>query len=752
MPRALLISVCFHDRRYHGSGTWPPAPARLFQALVAAAAEGRRIPPARAAALAWLERLDPPVILAAPARRGQNFRNFVPNNDIDAKGGDPDRVSEIRVAKPIRPYLIEDDAPLVYCWRFDADPEGHAPRIVAITERLYQLGRGVDMAWARAEVLEAEEAAQRLRAHDGRIHRPREKGAGLALACPMPGSLASLIERHEKMSRRFTPRRQGKKTQILFSQPPKPRFRDMPYDAPPAQLLFELRRLANPDRFHPWPLTRTVALAETLRDAAAERLIASLGEDARARIDRIFGRVREMTEADKAQRIRITPLPSIGHVHADPAIRRVLVTIPPNCPLRRDDIVWAFSGLHLGSDPITGEVRDDDRPLLVAAADQRMLAHYGIEDAAPARRWRSVTPLALPESAARRRIDPERLAKERGRPLAERREIKTASERRREEKAAVHAVTAALRHAGVEGRIDWIRVQREPFTRRRERAEAFAAGTRFSKHRLWHVEIAFREPRRGPLVLGDGRYLGLGLMEPVADEALKIASFALHADSAPRMGARETVLTAVRRALMALDREMNGEPISRLFSGHEPDGRPAGTADEGHRHVFLVAEADEQGDDAPIRRIHVVRPDRGDRSVRLSGREKRRFDAVVAALHLVRASALGVLRLVALGEGDGAAPLFARARRWRSRTPYVSTRRPKKHADRQAFLEADIRAELRRRGLPEPTQVEIKNARSAPDGHLVAEVGLVFAVAVDGPILLGRLSHRGEGTFAAVRD
>ncbi len=612
------------------------------------------------------------------------------------------------------------------------------------------------MAWADANVLTIEQLDHLLTDYPGPIFNPTPSSAAdrkaALLAVPVGGSFDALYRTYQMVDARCEIVRQGKKRQIAWQPKTPPLVRLVPYDAPAAYLLFDLRRLEDPDRFRPWPFTRIVALAETVRDAAAERLIASLGEDARARIDRVFGRLRDLAEADKAQRIRITPLPSIGHVHADPAIRRILVTIPPDCPLRSDDIAWAFSGLHLGSDPATGEIRDGDLPLLVAAADRRMLAHYGIENAAPARRWRSVTPLALPESAARRRIDPERLARERGYPPAERQEAKKATDRLEEEDRAAQAVRAALRHAGADAHIDWIRVQREPFARRGERAEAFAAGTRFSKHRLWHVEIAFREPRAGPLLLGDGRYLGLGLMEPVADGTLKIASFALRADAAPRMRERETVLTAVRRALMALDREANGEPLSRLFSGHEPDGRPAGAEDGDHRHVFLVAEADEEGDAAPIRRIHVVRPDRGDRHVRLSKREKRRFDDVVALLHLVRAGELGVLRLVALGEGAGAAPLFARARVWRSRTPYVTTRRPKRRDDRRAFLEADIRAELRRRGLPEPVQIAVASPRTAADGHLVAEATLAFAVAVPGPLLLGRLSHRGEGVFGAGQD
>src|SRR5579871_519402 len=90
MP-ALLVSVRFHDGRYHGMGDWPPSPARLFQALVAGAARGQTLPDEVVTALTWLERLAAPFITAPSAVAGRSFRNFVPNNDLDAVGGDPVR-------------------------------------------------------------------------------------------------------------------------------------------------------------------------------------------------------------------------------------------------------------------------------------------------------------------------------------------------------------------------------------------------------------------------------------------------------------------------------------------------------------------------------------------------------------------------------------------------------------------------------------------------------------------------------------
>src|ERR1700722_9968161 len=146
----LLISVRLHDGRYHGRPDWPPSPARLFQALVAGAARGDTLPEEDRRAFAWLEELNAPIINAPLMRAGQSFRNYVPNNDLEAVGGEPERVSKIRAPKLIRPTLFDAEAPLLYVWTIDDAPHAQANgrRICAIAEQLYQLGRGIDMAWA----------------------------------------------------------------------------------------------------------------------------------------------------------------------------------------------------------------------------------------------------------------------------------------------------------------------------------------------------------------------------------------------------------------------------------------------------------------------------------------------------------------------------------------------------------------------------------------------------------------------------
>src|ERR1700731_4318861 len=191
MPsRALLIEVRLLDGRYHGVGDWPPAPFRLFQAMVAGAYGGRwRSEPDddKDAAFKWLEHLDPPHI-AAPAKivaRATTY--FVPNNDLDSVGGDPRRISEIRAGKIVRPILFEAGAPCLYAWPFD-DGEDQARRLCGLVERLHTLGRGIDAAFARAQVCGWIEAEELLARHGGAVARPGAHGGARDPSRPIGGS------------------------------------------------------------------------------------------------------------------------------------------------------------------------------------------------------------------------------------------------------------------------------------------------------------------------------------------------------------------------------------------------------------------------------------------------------------------------------------------------------------------------------------------------------------------------------------
>ena len=510
MTRGLLISVRLHDGRYHGAGEWPPAPARLFQALVAGAGLSGPLTGGDREALEWLEALDAPIIGAPRKRDGTSVTLYVPNNDLDSVGGNPRSIAEIRGSQKVfKPRLFDASTPLIYAWLFEETGSGarNAATISQLAERLYQFGRGIDFACAWAEELAGEALEERLSSYPGTIHRRSLGGTGSALKCPAPRSLRSLDDRYRATERRFRREKGGRTIREVFTKLPSPRFAMVPYDSPASRYVFELRERSDEAGFAAWPLAEIGRLVELLRDGAATRLrsaFASQGPE----IDRsLVGRKPDGTnDGPTSDRARILPLPSIGHHHADRCIRRVLIDVPPDCPLRPDDVQWAFSGLELSE----GE-RGNPSPIEVTPAAEAnvrdMLTHYGIGKDEAHRRWRTVTPAALPQNAERRRIDPNHLSSE----------TKDGRERAEECQRAAGAVVQALRHAAVRAPVQTIRVQREPFEANGERVEVFAKGTRFSKHRLWHVEIQFREVIPGPLILGDGRFLGLGLMAPWPD-------------------------------------------------------------------------------------------------------------------------------------------------------------------------------------------------------------------------------------------
>lgn len=750
MDRYLVLTVHLYGdgsgtARYHGmsqgSPEWPPAPGRVFQALVAGLACGNALPDHAVPAFEWLESLQPPIVAAPSRTLGQSVSLFVPNNDADSLS-DPSDVSDIRTAKLVQPSLFSADPPLLYAWLLPEDAP-HAEAIAASAHSLYQLGRGIDMAWACGEVI-AEDALQiLLTEYRGVVHRPEPGSRGRpVLACPQPGTLASLLQRHR--ATRLRTEGSGAKARVMFTNPPKPQLASVSYGPTRSLVVYELR-----DRMHakpwPWSLYRAATLVERLRDAAAARLRACIDDDDDRIARCLVGRTPDGSCAvPVSRRIRIVPLASIGSVHADHAIRRVLICQPSGSELPAADVNWAFSGLDW-IDPDSGELS----PWIVTKSEaDPMLAHY----VGPSRRWRSVTAVALPVSARRRRIEPTR------RQL----EAKGGQERLSEEDVAVAAVRMALRHAEVPGRVLTIRVQREPFEAKGSRAEAFAEGTRFAKERLWHVDIELDRSVEGPLTIGDGRFLGLGVLAPVVEPwvgpaekhpqprttlmspstdgffALEFAGSAPARDAAPigiARSLRRAVMARVRDAL-ALDPDAG---LDQFFSGHEPDG----TSSRANSSRHLSFQWD------PARgRLLVIAPHRlerrmaGWRELPLLQTLERALDGLVE-LRAGSAGCLGVRRASVAGSD----PLLVSARRWISLTPYAVTRHRRCPSAGDA-LAADVRAECARCGLPMP-EVRVIDARGVRGRGLEGRVQLDFSAAVAGPIALGRSSHLGGGLFAA---
>ncbi len=490
--RALVLQITILSDRWHGRGDWPPSPFRVFQALVAGAYTGRwrgEPPDEKDRTFRWLEALQPPLILAPARRMLRPVTYFVPNNDLDAVGNDPRRVAEIRVEKRSQTSLL-DGTTITYVWDFSQGEE-HADHVLRICERLHTFGRGIDAAFATGRIAGNDEIEEILSHHRGQVSRPAVAAAGGSggdtLPCSIPGSLASLKARFAANNARYIA--YGKRTS--FARAPVALSRPVSYDSPTRALLFELRVLGGDRPFAALRPETAVDVVKAVRDLTLERLQRSSGD--REVLERVvLG--RGSAGGERKRRLRFLALPSIGSAFADYCIRRVAVEIPPSFPLPEADVRWALSGQVLPGfgtvDESTGEVTGVQ---LVETNERKMLRHY---EAAwqKATVWESVTPVVLPVRRPSGRIG--------------------GASRSDAVAGGAAAVLDALRHAGVFVRASAVRVQAEPFSPRGSRTDAFNAD-RFGSRRLYHVQIEFAEPVAGPLILGDGRWLGLGLMRPL---------------------------------------------------------------------------------------------------------------------------------------------------------------------------------------------------------------------------------------------
>lgn len=398
------------------------------------------------------------------------------------------------------------------------------------------------------------------------------------------------------------------------------------------------------------------------------------------------------------------------------------------CPIRSDDVRWSFSGAEL-VDPDTGEVRD---VLLSPSRDDAMLEHYGVGERH--RVFRSVTPVVLPEESRRRRIEP-------ARKLAE---AKRGLERVWEISGARAAVVQALRHAGVRATAESIRLQRDPFDGSGARVEPFADGTRFDKERLWHVEIAFGAPVGGPLLIGDGRFLGLGLMAPIRDGVPGVHAFAV-TNCVAGQPEPLVVARALRRAIIARVQATvdKGKRLEPFFSGHAEDGTPVRRSRSAH--LSFAFDPDQQ-------RLLVLAPHVVERRPPTSQdlEHLRTLEVALEGFGELRAGHAGFFSLspAAIEESDDS--LLGCSRVWKSITPYVVTRHAKNGLPHDA-LATDVGAECRRLGLPKPS-VESSTISGRPGVGLTGNLKLIFGQHISGPLLLGRTRYLGGGLFRPARD
>lgn len=440
-----LLTVRFLDNRYHGlldrggPPEWPPSPFRLFQALVAGVARrgelvvGDDVPSNKdftpiGQALCWLQRHTrehPPIIIAPKSKPGQAITRFVPNNDGDKKFDRQERLTAKYTAPTL--FLLEpDQKPEVhYVWDISSDYENaksHEQNIEKAARSLTTLGWGIDMAFADARLADEAEL-QKLKGirwypkknagsfHDTLRTPTYDDDLGECTLCDLRHCHSTFINRIEHGKPLKTVDKPKVFDRVLYTSTERP--------IPRPHVVFKL--VDENDDTVSYPHARLIHVAGMVRHLAiramgSKKLLEKLYPDHDQTRDPFRDgnpprdlRGREWDEwvaqfvaghrqsADKTTnqphvQLSYVPLPSTGHHHTDPAIRRVMLVAPLGDEAILEHLCQRLDGQLLK--PLPGTTLPPGTQLQRIPPNRK----DGVRDAyvRPSHTWASFTPVILP--------------------------------------------------------------------------------------------------------------------------------------------------------------------------------------------------------------------------------------------------------------------------------------------------------------------------------------------------------------------
>lgn len=394
----LRVTVRFLDDRYHGlldrggPAEWPPSPFRLFSALVAGVARLGQLDGELGQTLEWLQKLDPPVIITPKSKTGQEAARFVPNNDGDRKLDRQDRLTA-KTTIPTHMLLNASEKPEVhYLWHVERRADIPVEGIRAAAGTLTALGWGIDMAFADAmPATQAEvEKIPGLRWYP----KPRLWCEGSMLRVPSTNGnprentlydlkhcYQSVVSRIEHGKPLHTVDKPSIFERVFYSSVERPVGRPCDFFKLECQSQLPLR----------YPQSRFIHLAGMVRHLAIETMKTSppagVGSDWVKTY--IAGHAEE--DAQERRQLSYVPLPSLGHPHTDPSVRRIMIVAPTGDDAWLDHVARRLAGQVLT--PVRGdEFMGRERPVLARLRYDAVTDRYLM----PATAWASVTPVILP--------------------------------------------------------------------------------------------------------------------------------------------------------------------------------------------------------------------------------------------------------------------------------------------------------------------------------------------------------------------
>lgn len=558
---ARAVATAYNDR---GAAEWPPHPARVFSALVATWAEQdlRGCPDADAerAALEWLEKQGPPALAFEEGCARTVMTHFVPVNDVtllpSRLGALADKQREARVelaaaeeeltasgsgrtkaAKRVEkarnvlrrletqyhkacsaafaaatasasaderrralallpegrrrqprtfPSLALPDPVVHLSWSCDVDPI-HRPALDRLAARLVRIGHSSSFVHARW--VEQSPPPNWV---------PDDQGE-LLLRVVGPGQFARLSEEHT--------RHQGVEPRVLPFRTQRYRSSaDIPAVQAERALHFGardwiiLKRVGGASL----PLTRTVDLAIAVRGALMRHADQPVHE-------LISGHASDGSPSRKPH-LAILSLPNVGHRRSDGAIKGVALLLPSNLDdASRRPVLRALGRWEAHSRAESGE-HDEDAPTLtlglrdgVVLEVQRQV--WGDPGLAALRErtwcetsteWMSVTPVALDRNPGDlRHADPVK--------------------RNAAFRSAAESIAAACRNVGLPQpeAVTVLPSGTWPGGAKAAQFPVYPSDPGKLKRVKVHARIRFAAPVQGPLLIGAGRFQGLGLFRPV---------------------------------------------------------------------------------------------------------------------------------------------------------------------------------------------------------------------------------------------
>jgi CRISPR-associated protein Csb2 len=434
---------------------------------------------------------------------------WVRGNDSNAGDADP---RTHRTMKTVRPTSLISGDTVHFLWQLPGEPmreeHGYVEVLVGLARSVVALGWGVDMVAASAAVL-SDEQSNKLH---GERWLPSVRGNG-GWRVPVHGTLDALIDRHRRFLGRL-----GDDGRFI-APPPLTRFKVVGYrrsddPAERAVAAFALRDLETSNYRAFDSARRGLTVAGRMRHATYK--VAKATSPCDWSESQLVAFVLGHGEPDGAphvpagaRRFAYMPLPSIESLGRGRervgAIRRVLLsTFAEGCA---SEIAWAQRALS-GEELIDEHTNKATACLEAIATKERTVQRY--LDAADS--WASVTPVVLPgyddPRHYRRRL-------QKAPPPDEQKELLTRLSERIDglvRKAIVQAgfPNVLAEHAVV----DWRKVGYWPGV---DLADRYGVPDHLKRFPRYHVRITWRNPAGqpvrvpGPVCIGGGRFMGLGL-------------------------------------------------------------------------------------------------------------------------------------------------------------------------------------------------------------------------------------------------